>query len=155
MFSMTLEWDSSSMPINHRFGLIRVYWNSWFYLLTNLLLSLFDLIIAVLPPSVLDILSTPCPRPFLRLSAVFFFFLTMILFPAFQTVFQSLCLNSSFTPVINNSFNQLFQHLLVCVFDHTYHHYFEFFIWNFVAHSHLTAIIRRLGMLYFGEVTLS
>lgn len=74
MFSMTLEWDSSSMPINHRFGLIRVYWNSWFYLLTNLLLSLFDLIIAVLPPSVLDILSTPCPRPFLRLSAVFFFF---------------------------------------------------------------------------------
>lgn len=87
------------MPINHRFDLTRVYWNSWFYLLTNLSLSLFDFNYYNLHPSVLDILSTPCPRPFLRLSAVFFY-LTVVLFPAFQTVFLSLCLNSSFTPVI-------------------------------------------------------
>lgn len=106
--------------------LIRVYWNSWFYLLTNLSLSLFDV-------DYYSFSSFSFRHSVHSLSQVIaetfhiFFYLTLILFPTFQTVFLSLCLNSSFTPVINNSFNQLFQNLLVCVFEHTCNHVFEFF----------------------------
>lgn len=143
------------MPINHRFDLTRVYWNSWFYLLTNLSLSLFDFNYYNLHPSVLDILSTPCPRPFLRLSAVFFLFDPSFI-SSISDCFPISLFEFLFHTSHQNSFNQkLFQHLLVCVFEHTYNHYFEFFFWNFVAHSHLTAINGRLVMLYFREGTLS
>lgn len=72
MFSMPLEWDSFSTPINHRFGLLRVYWNSWFYLLTNLSLSLFDFNYYSLHPSVLDILSLLVPGHFWNFPQFFF-----------------------------------------------------------------------------------
>lgn len=151
MFSMPLEWDSCFMSITQGAGLFRMYWNSWFYLLTNLSLSLFTCYSSSsfnLRYSVHSL----CQAIYETFHRVFLFdydFISSIL-----EHFLSLCLNSSFIPIINNSFNQLFQQLLVYVFECIYNHYFEFYIWDFIAYSHLMAIVGGLVMC-FGEVTLS
>lgn len=151
MFSILLVWDYflSSMPVIYRFGLFRVLvtsWNSHWFLVTILSLSLLDCTISSTLSSSSDVRLLD---PSYCWKGIFFLFLSFFLLAwlCFSLlIFQIICLQYFYLFHII----PIFFYSAVCVFECIYKYFLSGISSNLLALDAMS-----VGLIIFGEAVLS